>query len=259
MKQLSIVLLPAMLLLFTACGKHRDDTTVTPAVDSSTLYIHLHTNLDTNEVEDYNTVYEMESGRKVSAGIAQLYLSHLQLIKTDGSVYDIPGVIVFKVQETEPYLLGKVPVGDYKSIRFHVGLDDATNGLAATANTPLNHSEMWFGAAAQPGGYIYVNFQGKIDTTTNGDGTEAQMQPFMYMLGTSAAYKEVTMPDHTPVFNFTKDNTQYVHIVIDYAKLFTGVQLNNAANLMIMNAGANATNLGTAVNSNIPSMFSYEE
>lgn len=258
MKQVFMLLTAALLVFNTSCKKN-ETTPTTTTVDSTTLYIHLHTNLDTNEVEDYNTVYEMESGRKVSAGIAQLYLSHIQLIKEDGSAYDIPNVIVFKVQETEPYLLGKVPVGNYKSVRFYVGLDSATNTFAATSNAALNHSEMWFNAAAQPGGYVYVNFQGKIDTTTDGDGTEAQMQPFMYMLGTGAAYKQVTMPDHTPVYNFTKDNTQYIHIIIDYAKLFTGVPLNNPLNLMIMNAGANASGIGTTVNNNIPSMFSYEE
>lgn len=257
MKKFFIPLIAAFLLFNISCKKH--DPTPTTTVDSTTLYIHLHTNLDTNEVDDYNTVYEMTGGRKVSASIAQLYISHIQLIKEDGSLYDIPNTIVFKVQETEPYLLGNVPVGNYKSIRFYVGLDSATNTLAATANAALNHSEMWFNAAAQPGGYVYVNFQGKIDTTANGNGTEAQMQPFMYMLGTNAAYKLVTMPDHSPVYNFTKDNAQYIHIIIDYAKLFTGVQLNNPANLMIMNAAANATGIGTTVNNNIPSMFSYEE
>lgn len=257
MKQFCVLLIAVFLLFNISCKKH--DPTPATTVDSTSLYMHLHTNLDTNEVEDYNTVYEMTSGRKISAGMAQLYLSRIQLIKEDGSTYNIPNTIVFKVQETEQYLLGKVPVGNYRSVRFYVGLDSSTNTLAATANPALNHSEMWFNAAAQPGGYVYVNFQGKIDTTMNGNGTEAQMQPFMYMLGTSAAYKQVTMPDHSPVYNFTKENTQYIHIIIDYAKLFSGVQLNDPANLMIMNAATNTTGIGTTVNNNIPLMFSYEE
>ena len=257
MKQLSIILISAMLMI-SACGKHKDPTPVASIVDSTQLYFHLHTNLDSNEVEAYNEVYTMTSGRKISASITQLYISQVQLIKTDGSVYNIPG-ITFKVQETEVYSLGNVPVGNYKSVRFHVGLDSATNTLAATTNTALNHDEMWFNPVAQPGGYVYVYFAGRVDTTTNGDGTEAQMQPFTYKLGTSAAYKEVTMPDHSPVYNFAKDIPQYIHLIVDYSKLLTGVQLNNAANLSIMNAAGNATTLGATINNNIPTMFSYEE
>lgn len=252
------MLISALLIITSACNKH-DNTTVTPTVDSTKLYFHLHTNLDTNEVEAYNEVYEMESGRKISASIAQLYISGIQLVKEDGSLYSIPGTIIYKVQETEPYYLGMIPVGNYKSVRFHVGLDDATNALAATANEALNHSEMWFNAAAQPGGYVYVNFAGMVDTTTNGDGSEAQMQPFSYKLGTSAAYKEVDMPDHDPVFNAQKDIIQYVHMTIDYSKLLDGVQLSNNANLSITDAAGNASVLGTAINNNIPAIFSYED
>ncbi len=258
MKQLSLALISALLIIASACNK-KDNTTVTPTVDSTRLYFHLHTNLDTNEVAAYNEVYEMESGRKISASIAQLYISNIQLVKEDGSLYSIPGAIIYKVQETEPYYLGMIPVGNYRSVRFHVGLDEATNALDAAANEALNHSEMWFGTAAQPGGYVYVNFAGKIDTTTNGDGTELQMQPFVYKLGTSTAYKEVDMPDHDPAFNAEKDVIQYVHMTIDYSKLFDGVQLNNSANLSITDAAANASAIGTTVQNNIPNMFSYEE
>jgi len=258
MKPLSILCVSALLILASACGKHKDPI-VTTTVDSTALYFHLHTNLDTNEVDAYNEIYTMESGRRISAGITQLYISNVQLIKADGSTYDIPAVIVYKTQETEVYSLGNVPVGSYKSVRFHIGLDSTTNTLAASSNAALDHSEMWFNPSAQPGGYVYVNFAGKVDTTTNGNGPDSLMQTFTYKLGTSAAYKEVTMPDHSPVYSFAKDIPQYIHLVVDYSKLLTGIQLNNTANLSITNATGNTTTLGITINSNIPSMFSYEE
>lgn len=258
MKQLSFLSIFALLLLASSCGKHDPPTPPKP-VDSTILYLHLHTNLDTNEVEAYSTVYQLQNGRKISASVTEMYLSDFQLIKSDGSTYDIPGLVVLKTQEVETYLVATIPVGNYKSIRFHAGLDDQTNTLNPSANPALDHQEMWFNATAQPGGYVYLYFAGRIDTTTNANGTTAQMQIFDYKLGTSAAYKEVTMPDHSPMYDFEKDIVQYIHITIDYSKLLNGVQLNDNANLKITTAAGSATTLGTNIINNIPSMFEYEE
>jgi len=257
MKQVCMLLTAALLIFNASCKKH--DTGSVTTIDSTNLYMHLHTNLDTNEVESYSEVYETGVGRKISATVTQLYISHIQLIKTDGSTYDIHGRVILKTQEVETYSLGKVPVGTYKSVRFHVGLDDVTNSLDASANADLNHSEMWYNAASQPGGYIYLLFGGTIDTTTNAMGTEAQMQPFSYKLGTTTAYKEVDLPDHSPVYDFKKDIEEYIHLTIDYNKLFNGIQLNDPANLSITTVAANSSVPGTTIINNIPYMFTYEQ
>ncbi len=259
MKQVSIFSFAALLLLLSACGKHHDSTPVTPAVDSTALYLHLHTNLDTNEVEAYNEIYTTSAGRKISTSFAQLYISHVQLIKTDGSIYNIAGSLVLKVLETEIYALGNVPAGNYRSVRFHVGLDSAAGQIPSISMPALDHQDMWFSPATSASGYIFVNFEGRIDTTTNADGSDADMQPFLYKLGTGLAYKEVTMPDHDPVYECKKDIPQYIHLTIDYSKLFTGVQLNNNASLSVPNIVSNSTAIGTMINNNIPAMFSYED
>jgi len=260
MKSIKYLALAGITLLGASChDKNNNNNTVTPAADSSNVYLHLHTNLDSNEA-DYGAVYTTAEGRKLSIDKAQLYLSNIELVKSDGSLLTIPGKVILKVVETEIYFVAKVPVGNYKSINFHVGLDAVTNKVTPTsANAELNHSDMWFGAAAQPGGYIFLNFQGKIDTTTKANGTVAQMQPFMYMIGTDARYTEVKMPDHPTVYNVTKGTDQYIHITVDYYKLFSGIQLNNSGNLMIMSTADNAGSLAAKVAGNIPSMFDYEE
>lgn len=259
MKYILIISATVLAMLGTSC-KHSDSSpTPVTTVDSGKFYLHLHTNADTNEVEDYGTVYTTSEGRKISVSVAEQYLSNIELVKSDGSIYSITGKIILQSRGTEQYYVATVPVGNYKSVRFHVGLDSAANKLASTADTALNHPEMWFGASAQPNGYIYLNLQGSIDTTTNATGTVAQMQPFMYMTGTNARYTQVTMPDHATAFTVTKDVAAFAHITVDYYKLFTGVQLNNSMNLMIMSTSANSGSLAASIAGNIPSMFSYEE
>ena len=247
-----IVLAVIMIALNTGC---RPDNIINPAsvVDSGKFYLHLHTNVDTNEVEDYSTVYTTSDGRKIAVTRAQMYLSNIQLVNTNGSTYTIPGKVILKTLETEQYFAANVPVGDYRTVKMLVGVENAN-----VADTVFNHPEMWFGAAPQADAFVFVNLQGSIDTTTNANGTIAQMQPFIYKVG-GHRYNTITMPDHTPVYNITKALNTYAHITIDYNKLFTGVQLNKNTNLMITSLSDNDSGIVNIVNANIPSMFSYEQ
>jgi len=223
------------------------------------LLFHIHTYIGDNEVEDYGTVYSAD-GRKVSLDLAQLYISDIKLIKTDGSAVALTGKNILKVLESETYIVENVPVGNYKSIHFKVGLHPATNQLAPAASPDsaiLNRPEMWFGSNAQPDGYVFMNVQGKIDTTTDASGTEAQMVPFAYKIGTNSRYIQVTMPDKN--YSVIQNQVATAHLLIDYHKLFDGIALNNAANLSVTTAAANANAPVPAIAANIPMMFQYEE
>jgi len=263
----SIVLLVCCLsALLTSCKKKSEDISPDEEnkekenVPTGRLYMHLHNFIEDTEVDLYDVVYTSTSeGRKISLSMGQLYLSNIQLIKLDGSVYTVPNTIVLKEQEIETYLIGDVPVGNYKTIRFTVGLDANTNQKTPStdANDPLNKPDMWFSSTAQPKGYVFVNVQGKIDTTADASGTDAQMQPFIYKIGTAANLMQRTMPDQS--YTIVKDQAQYCHLYIDYTKLFTGIPLSNPANLTVNSPSDNASGLAAAIVRNIPTMFFYEE
>ena len=114
----NITFILLVILVIFGCSKKSDnDSTVT-----GQLYFHLHTNIDTTEVDDYNSVIQSSNGRKISLSIAQLYISNIQLVKLDGSIYSVAGKILLKVLENETYFVGNVPAGNYKSVIFNVGL-----------------------------------------------------------------------------------------------------------------------------------------
>ena len=133
---------------------------------------HLHTMADTNEVESYGDTLVMSDGRQIAVSTAQLYISNIKLIKTDGSVVDGPSGTIIMKQGEEEYDLGTAPVGNYKSVRFDVGLSDASNASTpASSDQVLYQPSMWFGASAQPDGFVFINFAGSIDTTAAANGT----------------------------------------------------------------------------------------
>jgi hypothetical protein len=221
------------------------------------LYFHLHTNIDTTEVQGYDSISLSSAGRKISMSLAQLYISNIKLVKLDGSFYSVPDKVLLKTFWNELYLIGNVPIGTYKSVQFTVGFDSITSAKTPiSSDTVFNHPEMWFSNVAQPQGYIFVNFQGKIDTTVKSNGLAAQMVPFDYKIGTFNNAKFVSLPNEN--YTVSANQTQYVHLIINFMKLFDGVDLTKTDNLSITGISDNSTTVAKTIASNIPSMFSYE-
>jgi len=248
---LSIIVLAFPILNLTGCT-HELQPTISI---KGNLVFHLHTMVGANTVFQYDSVYKVNGNRKISLNFAQMYISDIQLIKSDGSVFNMTGTVLLKTLENEIYQSGDIPVGSYQAIRFSIGLDSVENLKVPLfkSDSLFNKPLMWFGNTAQTQGYIFLNVTGKIDTTASGLGTLEEMKPFSYKIGTNANYKQVIMNN----VNFTvlPGQSQYVHFLIDYNKLFTGIQLSNPTNLFINSTADNSTVLAKKISNNIPSMF----
>ncbi len=250
----------ASMVLLGACKKDVDETT-NPVVDTEivptgNLTFHLHTYIEDNEVDAYGIEYTTAEGRIISLDIAQMYISDIQLVKLDGSIYTVPNKSILKVFETASLVIGDVPVGNYKSIRFKVGLNSTMNALDPTSTGDsiiLNKPSMWFSTPVQPDGYVFMNVQGSIDTTVAMNGIPV---PFSYKIGTNANYFQVEMPEQN--FTVLENMTAYAHMIADYSKLFTGIQLNDFNNLSVNTVGDNSLPIATAIKNNIPLLFRYE-
>ena len=251
--KLILALVITSLFSITSCKKHPVEPVQTP---TGILMMHLHTNIDTTEVDAYDSVYTDETGRRMSLNLAQMYISGVQLVKLDGSTYEIPDYNCLKVFETEGYAISNVPLGNYKAIRFKVGLNPTINALEPTNSLYsfiLDKSEMWFTNPVQPNGYIFANIQGKVDTTTAKNGA---LIPFSYKIGTNANLIEVALPEKN--FTVSDGMLSYAHLVIDYSKVFEGIQLNQVNNLTINSVGENTSSLATTIKNNISTMFHFE-
>lgn len=261
-----LLLLCCAHLFFTACNKKSDDptpeeeanTTNKGTVPMGRLAMHLHNFIESTEVDAYGQTFPDGDNRKITLNMGQVYLSNFELIRLDGSVYAVPNTVILKNQIDLHYVIGEVPVGNYKTVRFTIGLDANTNQKTPStdASDPLNQSSMWFGSAAQPEGYVFANIQGKIDTTEDASSSNSQMQPFSYRIGTNRNVRKVTMPDNT--FAVMANLSYDLHMYIDYSRLFRGIQLSNPANLIITTPADNSTNIATQLANNLTNMFVYE-
>ena len=249
------LLIFCVIFILSSCRKEIE---VLPETSYGTLMFHLHTNADTNEVETYGDTMIMTGGRQIVVTTAQLYISEVKLAKIDGSLIDGPSQPVLKMQETEPYVLGNAPAGNYQSVKFNIGLNSSTNSSTpASSDLVLNRPDMWFDSTAvQPSGFVFVKFQGMIDTATVPSASNALI-PFSYRIGTNSHLTGLLMPSQN--FMILPNQESEVHIIIDYARLFDGVTLNMSSNLQVNTTSDNLSALATQIANNITLMFSYEE
>ena len=240
-------------LLLLACKK---EVSTSSTIPKGNLILHLHSNIGEKEIDSLNEDLKTPEGRNISISMAQFYISDIQLVKLDGSIYNLPFNGSLKRFDEESINISDINVGNYKSVRFKVGLIPAINKLFPTAegyNILLNQSEMWFGNMAKSDEYVFLNFAGQIDTTKAMNGVKV---PFEYRIGGNDNLISVDMPEQN--ITILEGQIGYAHMVIDYSKFFENIDLTNTENLKVQSLEDNKKTIVSTLKTNIASMFRYE-
>lgn len=251
--------LTIMSLCATSCKKSSNSTT-----DSGTFYFHLHTNIADSTIADSLTYYPDTLGRYLALTVPQFFISNVMLINASGNMVSMGNVHILKGLDSEDYVIGKAPVGTYIAAMFNVGLDATTNALPPTTNfTPnswLPESGMWYGSTSM--GYMAMKVQGMYDTTA----THSKLNPINFSFeipNSMTSSASITLPNRGtgawagyPIYVLTKGGTQYVHIICDYAKLLSVLNLKTQNITDGMNTNVS---IATALAAQVPNMFRYEQ
>lgn len=106
-----------------------------------------------------------QAGQTITVTLWQLYVSNVALIKADGTELPLPGLSLLNLGGSDgahnvPVLTGDVPAGEYRGVRFDVGVPRALNHLdASTQPAPLGLDVGMFWAWNP--GYIFSRFEGR--------------------------------------------------------------------------------------------------
>lgn len=300
----SIVLIMIVLVAFTSCKKQTDCCGPTPSVTYGVISFHLHTNISTNEdsimpngygypIQDsiFTTIPSHKGYVNIMLDTAQLYISNIVLHNANGSNVPVSGQYILKYIGAEgPYIVGKVPTGNYNSVSFNVGLDASANGMNPSMNMADAYQQfpgsgagttfnvfnppatftnsvgdagtiapMWSGTWNSTAGYYFVNVSGFADTSVNQTG---KYQHFSYQL--SATTVAINLPAQTTAnagqtsVSVSTSNTMAspaeMHLICDYGQLMKGITSFVPPN----NTTANA-NTATAIRNGVANMFHYEK
>ncbi|MBS1584025.1 MAG: hypothetical protein JSS82_00550 [Bacteroidetes bacterium] len=206
----TFVLTTGVLFFLSSCTKKN---TFVPTQRAAVIF-HMHHYINDTHV-GANTVAFDDSGRRYQLSVARFYISQITFHNADGTDWQSYGKHSLISLGQEEYLIDSVPVGNYKSISFVIGLDPTTNktspdqyetGDVLGYQTP----SMYFGDGK---GYIFMNVQGKADTSAAQNA--AVNVGFNFQVGTDNLSRTVNMSAHS--FSLVAYQSQILDIKVDYS------------------------------------------
>jgi hypothetical protein len=176
-----------------------------------------------------STVATTKTGETFTVSLFEYYLSSIKFTKSDGTVYTAPDTY-FLVNQAKPGSLGfavaGVPVGDYRSVSFTIGVDAQKTGLTDPLDftgvlNPANNMYWTWNS-----GHVFLKLEG---TRTTGSVTKALT---CHIGGYSAPYSALVTAQ--PSFNGKKlvvraNQTLEISLRADATKLFDGPNPVNLA------------------------------
>lgn len=218
-----IILTLSIAAVLFSCKKKEEDTT--PAIANQETSLRVNFKVGDKDFL-FNTAFSSDSA-KFTVNSYRFYLSKISLVKNDGSEVPFTDKYLLVNPNTQDYVLGTVSVGDYKGIKFNVGIDSATNH-----KDPSLYAIYHPLAIQSPGihwswnsGYIFNMIEGSVDTTA------AQNDPLVYGSYAKSMFFHVGMDallrkiEITKPISITTENKGIISLEVDIAKLIAGVNL----------------------------------
>lgn len=174
--------------------------------------------------------YELSDGRPFAVDLLQFYVSNVRLVKDDGEELPLEGVSLLKAPEpglrvshgAGATVEFSAPPGQYKGLRFDVGLDSTLNHGDPSIwpdDHPLSiyQGTHWRWAT----GYRFVMAEGVVDTSAAKDRLPAA--PFAFHTGTTPLTRSFDFTDRPEYAQYIAPNN-YAHfnLRLDVRKLFDG-------------------------------------
>ncbi|MCP9749976.1 MbnP family protein [Ferruginibacter sp. HRS2-29] len=216
-------------LLFTSCKK--DEVIVTPETEGQTTI--------TFDAKVGENDFALDQNFTIGANTFKFsnfryWISGVSLIDSKGTEYKVAnsyylveetkavdvqeGTFTYPAKKREDVVIKGIPVGDYKSIRFSVGVDETHNnnlslqaGELSQLSGMTNSSWMWLTS------YIFTSIQG---TVINGGVTKNVKAE----TGLNTNYKTVTL-ELPSAIHISSAKATGVNVKVDIAKVVDGIDL----------------------------------
>jgi hypothetical protein len=222
----------ALTIFISSCKKDSTakDIVVPPEVIKSDLSIQFDNRIGDNELhlnlESYTSVIYSET---YTVTALRYYISNISVTNTGDTVYTVPqDSSYFQVDQSDFntwFANVKVPVGDYKTLTFVVGIDSLRNTMdiskrKGVLDPTTGANGMYWGSDS---GYIFLKFEGTSPASTEAGNV------FMYHIG---GYGGNTTPIINNLKTITLDLSVHgiaqvrtgtksnIHLFVDVSKIF---------------------------------------
>ena len=216
--RISILKLALAIFMVTSCKKDQTDP-----IKTGTLGFSFTANYDGAPLVVNENTYDY-NGKPIRFSKVNFYLSDITLGETElfeVTFVDLTETHVTEQSSREGTLINfsKVPVGDYGSVAFGVGVSADLNRTRPedySTSHPLgvdNSGEYWEAWNS----YIFVKIEGQYDA--DGDGFDAEDVSFAYHIGQDEMYKNWSTDFENPI-TLESDALSSVEFQLDIKKLF---------------------------------------
>jgi hypothetical protein len=164
-----------------------------------------------------NKTYQSPDGKYYNFSTFMLYISHIKLIHTDGSMVEVKSIAYLSPNNSNDMSIPLSEVeGTYKGIQFSIGLDSVQDntppGSISDTTNPLsvNNGMYWPGSGMN---YVFVILQGYADSNAN------PSTPIDYLVGSAPYYTTVQV---NKSFTITSGSHTTLTLNSDLQKIFFG-------------------------------------
>lgn len=202
-----VLLVVGVLAVVSGCNKPDDapppnNTPNTPDTVWAPLTLRFHHQWGADYINATDSFYLDTRGLSIST--AKIIVSNFRLVVDDTTELKIdhPGFVLngLLTNGQNTITLPDVPTGNYRGIRFAVGLDSTINHQDPTVlpqEHPLARPDMHWSWAPSLG-YVFIKLEGTADQTPAGDGSAAY-QWFTLHLATDEMYRLVNTVENSPM------------------------------------------------------------
>lgn len=243
--QIKLAVVIAATLLFASCSSDDNNDIKQGATGDVELYFD--NGVDGDALILGNS-YTNSNGENLTIERLNYIISNIELIREDGSSYTYPKEQSYFIisQEAEMFTvhLEGVPAGDYKKIKFGLGVDQQRYLQGETAqqsfwDLAVQHDLTWTWST----GYRFINFEGSFTSAETGDEKIFQVHQ-----GSNSAtdnYREMVL-DLPNTARVREDEIPNIHIKADanvildgQNKIVLGQNLNGAGTAASVMGGEN--------------------
>lgn len=249
MQKIYIILIASLLTAFSACSK--DNDSIPPAGENgvkATLSIQFDNVAGDKNLQLNTGTYTNAAGEQFQVNTLRYFISNIKVKSTSGKEYTVPqDSSYFLVTESDPashFVKVRVPVGEYASLSFVLGVDSVRSTMGIDRRTgvldPTGGMEdgMYWGWNS---GYIFFKMEGTSDVAPIDPSGQHK---FRYHIGGFGGYNAPTL-NTIKTFNIDLTNAgiarvregreSNIHLMADILKVFNGTtQVSIAANPTVM-------------------------
>ena len=220
MKALNILFLIVIFSLFS-CKKDTVSVVpdpVTPA-ETGSLTINFENGFDGTPLV-FGTKYINANGDTFTVSKFNYYISNIVIVKSDNTVFSESysyHLVKHSVSGSNNITLSGVPLGDYKSIKFMLGVDSTHNvsGTQAGDLDPVKSSDMYW---SWNSGYIFMKLEGSAPTS--GDLSKSITYHIGGYAGANKTQRNFTLDFGSAVASVSKTGTPKVNCSVNVAEIF---------------------------------------